>query len=141
MRREAAEPPSELAILETCLYVDDLDAATRFYAHVMGLELISRRDDRHLFLRLGESMLLLFLPEASSEATSELPTHGTQGAGHIAFHVPPQRLDDWRRRLEECQVPIEQVVDWPNGARSLYFRDPAGNSLELASRGLWFSVE
>jgi predicted enzyme related to lactoylglutathione lyase len=34
-------------------------------------------------------------------------------------------------------VAIEKIVDWPGGGRSLYFRDPAGNSLELATPRIW----
>jgi len=34
-------------------------------------------------------------------------------------------------------VPIESEVRWPRGGRSLYVRDPAGNSVEIASPALW----
>ncbi len=40
-------------------------------------------------------------------------------------------------RLEAEGVAIEADFRWPNGARSLYFRDPAGNSLECAEAKLW----
>ncbi len=34
-------------------------------------------------------------------------------------------------------VEIEKEVEWPKGGTSLYFRDPAGSSVELVTRGLW----
>ncbi|MDQ3546548.1 MAG: glyoxalase/bleomycin resistance/extradiol dioxygenase family protein, partial [Verrucomicrobiota bacterium] len=43
----------------------------------------------------------------------------------------------WRERLQEAGVAIESEVEWPEGGRSLYFRDPAGNSVELAPPTLW----
>lgn len=126
-----------IEILETCLYVDDLEAAERFYCQTLGLEFVDRQAGRHVFLRCGRSMLLLFNPTATRDPSSEFPLHGAMGPGHMAFAVAPGELDDWRRRLGSYGVVIERTIDWPNGARSLYFRDPAGNSLELATRGLW----
>ncbi len=34
-------------------------------------------------------------------------------------------------------IAIEADFDWPNGAHSIYFRDPSGNSLEIAEPKLW----
>jgi hypothetical protein len=34
-------------------------------------------------------------------------------------------------------VAIEHEATWPRGGRSFYFRDPAGNSLELATPRIW----
>jgi catechol 2,3-dioxygenase-like lactoylglutathione lyase family enzyme len=66
-----------------------------------------------------------------------IPGHGTAGAGHLAFAVEADDLPAWREHLKKCRVPIESEVDWPSGGRSIYFRDPAGNSLELAPPTLW----
>lgn len=126
-----------MEILETCLYVDDLAAAERFYSQVLGLTLFDQQAGRHLFYRCGRSMLLLFNPEATRDAASELPLHGAYGSGHLAFAVAAEELEGWRKRLEAHEVVIERTVDWPHGCRSLYFRDPAGNSLELTSPALW----
>jgi catechol 2,3-dioxygenase-like lactoylglutathione lyase family enzyme len=129
-------------ILETCLYVDDLAAAERFYVEVLGLTFLSRQPGRHLFLRCGNRMLLLFNPAESERVPTPLPAdqvppHGARGPGHVAFAVPELELADWRRHLEQHGVAIEKVFDWPKGGRSLYFRDPAGNSLELATPRIW----
>jgi hypothetical protein len=44
-------------------------------------------------------------------------------------------------RLAERGVALEHEHVWPGGAVSLYFRDPAGNSLEIAAPGLWGITE
>lgn len=125
-----------LSVLETVLYVDDLAAAEHFYREALGLVLDSRQEGRHVFFRCGEAMLLLFDPAATA-APGPVPSHGARGPGHVAFRVVDAELDGWRHELESRGVEIEAVVDWPQGGRSLYFRDPAGNSLELASPRIW----
>jgi catechol 2,3-dioxygenase-like lactoylglutathione lyase family enzyme len=125
------------AILETCLYVDDLARAERFYQHVLGLELESRQEGRHAFFHCGQQMLLLFNPLACREPSDQFPSHGSFGPGHLAFAAPESQLAAWVERLNEHQVPIEKTIDWPGGGRSVYFRDPSGNSLELATPKIW----
>ena len=124
------------AILETVLYVDDLDAAAGFYGEVLGLDEVSRRPGRFLFYRLDAQMLLLFVAEAAARST-KVPAHGALGPGHVCFAVAGEALEAWARRLEAAGIGIEQWQDWPKGGRSFYFRDPAGNSLEVASPGIW----
>jgi catechol 2,3-dioxygenase-like lactoylglutathione lyase family enzyme len=128
-------------VLETCLYVDDLEAAERFYCDVLGMEFISRQEGRHVFLRCGQQMVLLFDPRQSADPSSTLPTHGTQGPGHIAFAADEDQMADWKRQLEVQGVSIEKIMTWPGGATSFYFRDPAGNSLEIASPRIWGLAE
>lgn len=129
-------------VLETCLYASDLAAAERFYAGVLGLRVYSREPERHLFLRCGPAMLLLFNPARTSIAPGEVggvavPAHGTSGAGHVAFRVPEAELPAWSARLAEAGIAVEADIRWPRGGRSLYVRDPASNSVELASATLW----
>lgn len=128
-------------VLETCLYVDDLVLAERFYTDVLGLEFVSRQEGRHVFFRCGGAMLLLFNPLSSREVgkvgTTEIPVHGAFGPGHVAFSAEQDELPAWTSHLEQHTVPVERVIDWPGGGRSLYFRDPAGNSLELATPKIW----
>ena len=123
-------------VLETILYVDDLDAAERFYGGVLGLELDSRKPGLFVFFKCGNGMLLLFEPEAASTGRN-VPPHGAKGPGHACFAVAERDLDAWKARLEAAGVVIEQEMDWPRGGRSFYFRDPAGNSLELATPRIW----
>ncbi len=123
-------------VLETILYVDDLNAAESFYRDILGLELCSRKDGLFAFFKLGDAMLLLFEPEAASTGRS-VPAHGAQGPGHACFAMLEIDLDGWKQRLAAQGVEIEQDVTWPSGHRSFYFRDPAGNSLELATPKIW----
>lgn len=123
-------------VLETVLYVDDLAAAERFYGEALGLALVSRKPGLFCFFRIGDAMLLLFDPKGSRQSR-DVPAHGASGAGHACFAVPERELDAWKRRLEAYGVMIEHEQAWPRGGRSFYFRDPAGNSLEIATPKIW----
>jgi catechol 2,3-dioxygenase-like lactoylglutathione lyase family enzyme len=123
-------------VLESCLYVTDLEAAERFYVQVLGLTLLTKQAGRHLFFRCGEQMVLLFDAE-ESQKPGEIPVHGAVGAGHLAFAVSNAEQLAWRERLAQHHVAIEREIDWPGGGHSLYFRDPSGNSLEFASPKIW----
>lgn len=125
-------------IFETCLYASDLAAAARFYTEVLGLEIVARpMDGRLIALRCGQAVLLVFDPDRTRQDEVGVPRHGTKGHGHVAFAATADELDSWREHLKKCGVAIEQEVDWPEGGRSIYFRDPAGNSVELAPPTLW----
>ena len=72
-------------VLETCLYVDNLDVAEIFYTTVLGLTLDSKVPGRHVFFRCGDAMFLLFNPCTTSQPGGDIPPHGTLGSGHVAF--------------------------------------------------------
>ena len=128
-------------ILEAAVYVDNLDVAEAFYGDILGLEEIGRQEGRHVFFRCGQTIVLVFrAAETRKIAPSNglpIPTHGASGAGHLCFAVDGASLDGWRQRLEDSDVEIEADFRWANGARSIYFRDPGGNSIELAEPRLW----
>ncbi len=126
-----------LRILETSLYAENLDAMQKFYCDIIGLELFSRVEGRHVFLRCGQGMLLIFNPERTQQANGSVPGHGTHGAGHVAFAIPAHELEKWRGHLQRNHVEIEKEITWPTGGHSLYFRDPAGHSIELATPQTW----
>jgi catechol 2,3-dioxygenase-like lactoylglutathione lyase family enzyme len=123
-------------IFETVLYAEDLDAAQRFYHEALGLEVIGRGNLAVVF-RCGAGVLLVFDPRKSGASGRDVPSHGTSGAGHIAFAAKPEDLDAWREQLRNAGISIEREVDWDEGGRSLYFRDPAGNIVELAPPTIW----
>jgi steroid delta-isomerase-like uncharacterized protein len=132
-------------VLETAIYVDDLDAADRFYSQVLGLKNSLVIPGRQLVFRCGDGVLLIFHPERTRSEQVKInggviPYHGTSGAGHVAFALPLQEFNEWRDRLRLAGVAIESEITWPNGGQSLYFRDPAGNSLELATPNIWESM-
>jgi len=124
-------------VVETALYADDLDAIERFYVHTLGLTVLAKEPGRHVFFPVGAgSVLLVFDPQATLKG-DVLPAHGTRGPGHVAFGVAADQWEAWRTRLSYHGVTIEKEVTWPRGGRSVYFRDPAGNSVELITPGVW----
>ncbi len=131
------------AVLETALYANDLAAAKAFYGGVLGLETIVEVPGRHVFFRCGPGVLLIFNPEATAtppppDAPLPVPPHGARGPGHACFAASAAEIDAWRTRLEAAGVAIEADFQWPGGkGRSIYFRDPAGNSLEFAEPSIW----
>lgn len=130
-------PPLVNRVLETVIYCSDLDAAERFYGGILGLRLGSRSDNRGLFYRVGDQVLLIFNANETVKGGT-VPAHGTHGAGHFAFQIEDDQYDVWLEHLRHNGVAIEQEHYWPNWkARSIYFRDPAGNVAELITRGAW----
>jgi catechol 2,3-dioxygenase-like lactoylglutathione lyase family enzyme len=122
-------------VYETVLYADDVEAAARFYESVLGLRLVTGPDELMAALRLEDGgVLLIFDPQRASRPGRAVP-HGTSGAGHVAFSVP--ELDAAAAELQAHGVELERETEWPQGGRSVYFRDPAGNSVELAEGEVW----
>jgi catechol 2,3-dioxygenase-like lactoylglutathione lyase family enzyme len=125
------------AVIETALYANDLDAAEDFYGTVLGLRVLGKEPARHVFFQAGEASVLLTFRAESTLKGEYLPPHGASGPGHFALGIDAADLDAWRERLQRHGVAIEQEVQWPRGGRSLYFRDPAGNAVELLTPGVW----
>lgn len=128
------------ALLETILYTPHPLRCAAFYQSLFGLRSIGTRDEHMAALRVDErSVLLLFDPEISSHPGRPVPSHGARGPGHVAFVVDD--LDAWPARLAKHGVEIEQEVAWPEGhflpGLSIYFRDPAGNSVEVMDTDIW----
>jgi catechol 2,3-dioxygenase-like lactoylglutathione lyase family enzyme len=128
---------SPVKIVETAIYATDLTAMEDFYVKVLNLHVIDKEVVRHIFFSVGPgSVLLIFNPE-STQHGHHLPAHGAFGAGHVAFGVPESSLAVWRERLLEQGIAIEREQSWPRGGHSIYFRDPAGNSIELITPRVW----
>ena len=128
------------------LYCADLESARTFYEDVIGLELVSSEPGRHHFFCIGSQMLLLFQPETTATAQVRIgqqliPQHGAKGPGHIAFQIDSDQMESTRRHLIGHGCTIESEIDWPGGGHSIYLRDPAGNSVEFATRDLWFESD
>ncbi len=129
------------SILETSLYVTDLDRAIHFYRDVLGLRQITDAyfaEGRGAALQVGPgpSVLLLFRADITRREGA-LPAHGATGPGHVAFRVEPHEFPAWRQRLLDHGVEIEREFAFGDNPPSIYFRDPDGNSLELAVSGIW----
>ena len=128
-------------ILETALYVDDLDRASRFYEELFALSRI-HGDDRLRAYSVGDRQVLLLFKRGASNQVTQLPygklgAHDGSGALHLAFSIPAKDLAGWETRLEEKGMVIESRIRWPRGGTSLYFRDPDNNLVELATPGVW----
>jgi catechol 2,3-dioxygenase-like lactoylglutathione lyase family enzyme len=128
-------------VLETALYVDDLERAGRFYGDALGLEPMVQ-DSRMWALDCGKaSVLLLFRRGGTLEAVElpggRIPPHDGSGPTHLAFAVAAAELPEWEARLAECGIGIEARMKWPRGGESIYFRDPDHHLVELATPGLW----
>ena len=97
--------------------------------------------DRLVALDAGQQTVLLLFQRGNSGALETpgglVPGHGGSGPVHIAFAVDVQDLPAWESRLNQLAIPIESRVRWDRGGSSLYFRDPDGRSVELATPGIW----
>jgi catechol 2,3-dioxygenase-like lactoylglutathione lyase family enzyme len=123
-------------VYETVIYADDVRATAEFYAQVVGLRAIESPDEHSAAFRLGDGgLLLVFDPQRSTAAGRFVPSHGTTGAGHVAFRVDD--LDASARQLSRAGLEIEREITWPLGGRSVYVRDPSGNSVEFVEGEIW----
>jgi catechol 2,3-dioxygenase-like lactoylglutathione lyase family enzyme len=133
--------PNLNRVLETCLYVDDLGRAARFYENVLGLQTLTSDSRFHAYDVGGASVLLLFRRGATTETVhmpgGTIPPHDGHGPLHVAFAVGADEIAEWEKRLAEHGVAIEGRTRWTRGGVSIYFRDPDGHLLELATPGLW----
>lgn len=123
-------------IKETSLYVGSLERTREFYATRLGLPVIGFAEGRHVFFRVGESVLLCFDPETTRRET-RLPAHYGSGWIHLAFEVSPDAYEDWKNKIKKAGVKILAEETWSNDLRSFYFRDPDGHLLEIAQESIW----
>lgn len=128
-------------VLETSLYVDDLDAASTFYRDTLGFDPMVC-DERMCAFDCGPGNVLLLFQRGATEEEVRLPggvipPHDGVGRLHVAFAIEADALPLWEKRLADSQVSVEARMTWPRGGESLYFRDPDDNLLELATPGLW----
>jgi catechol 2,3-dioxygenase-like lactoylglutathione lyase family enzyme len=133
--------PTVHGILETALYVPDLRPAAEFYRRVFGFGTLLDSDRLIALDVAGRNVLLLFKAGVTGEPFQTpggvIPGHTGVGGGHFAFSIGRQDVEAWQAHLRSMNVPVESVVTWPGGAKSLYFRDPGDNLVELITPGFW----
>ena len=129
-------------LLESSVYVADIDRAQAFYQRVFGFELFLREPRMAALGVPGGAILLLFLRGGSTAPTptdggDDIPTHDGGGQVHLCFAMPLGELETWEAHLQALGIAIESRIVWPRGGTSLYFRDPDASLVELATPGLW----
>jgi catechol 2,3-dioxygenase-like lactoylglutathione lyase family enzyme len=128
-------------ILETAIYVDDVERARRFYEDVLGLKPMFEDSRLAAYDVGGQNVLLIFRRGGSLEPVTlpggSIPPHDGSGPLHFAFAIAADELEAWEERLREHGVKVEARTNWPRGGTSIYFRDPDGHAVELATPGLW----
>ena len=127
-------------VIETCIYSSDLESMKKFYAGILGLSIIQEEGDKLIFLKAGKSMLLIFDPMQTSIDNDKLPTHGAMtppSSIHFAMEIEEQEYQPCKDLLARNGITIEKEVRWNSNTKSLYFRDPAGNLVELITPGGW----
>lgn len=123
-------------VKETCLYVADLTHTRAFYEGKIGLECIGEVANRHIFFRVGNSVLLCFIADATKNDQT-LPPHFGYGQQHFAFECKKEDYKAWRDKLVDAGITILQDVEWPRGGHSFYFHDPDMNLAEIVEPGIW----
>ena len=131
--------PRVSGVLETSLYVVDLDRAQAFYARVFGFETFVD-DGRMCAMGVPGSQVLLLFRRGSTDAPAPtpggvIPPHYGEGALHVCFAIPFGELAAWEGHLRAENIAIESRISWPRGGTSLYFRDPDGYKLEIYYSG------
>jgi catechol 2,3-dioxygenase-like lactoylglutathione lyase family enzyme len=135
------EPPPLGGVLERALYVDDLPRAATFCETILGLKRIFADDRLAAFEAGPRSVLLLFRRGSTLETVTmpggTIPPHDGHGRLHIALAIAATDLEPWEAHLASCGIAVEGRTVWPKGGTSIYFRDPDGHLVELATPGLW----
>ena len=133
--------PKIEGLLETALYVDDLPRSAAFFRDVIGLAPMFESGRLVAFDAGRQGVLLVFRRGASVEDMENpggvVPGHDGSGPLHMAFAIAEDSYEEWHRHLVAQGVTIRGEMRWPRGGRSLYFEDPDGHVLEVATPGLW----
>lgn len=124
----------------------DMDRTVGFYTEVLGLKLVKQTvnyDDpgtRHFYFgdeegRPGTVVSFFEYPDAEGGGTGAGSVH------HMALEVADaEEQAEWKIRLEQAGVRVSGPYD-RTYFRSIYFRDPDGTLIELATRGPGFTVD
>jgi len=156
-------PEFELGgINHVALVCSDMERTVDFYSNVLGMPLIKSLDlpdgmGQHFFFDAGNGDCVAFFwfaeapdGERGSTMPAALPGLGeilsaVGSMNHLAFHVPAEKFDEYRRRLKDKGVRVGPVLNHDESpaqaaakphpgvyVRSFYFTDPDGIVLEFA---------
>jgi catechol-2,3-dioxygenase len=128
-------------IVETCIYAYELEKMKDFYVNTIGLPLIAEEKGRHIFLKVGKSMLLIFNPKKTMiKSNSVFPIHGAltpPAIVHFALEIEKEDYENSKNMLNQNKIEIEKEITWKKGTKSIYFRDPVGNLVEFITWNSW----
>ena len=134
--------PQVEGLLETSLYARDLGRTAAFYRDLFGFKALVDSPRLVAFEVAARHVLLVFQSGATEddvvEARGTIPGHDGRGRLHLALSIAAADYEVWRLRLGERDIAIAGEYRWPRGGTSLYFRDPDGALVELATPGLWW---
>lgn len=128
-------PPTSEGLLESSLYVDDVNRSARFYETIFGFRVISDFGERGCAMQAGIRQVLLLFKKGASRAMQS--PHDGDGELHIAFAISAGELASWEAWLAENGIAVEEKRKWELGGQSLYFRDPDRHLIEVATPGVW----
>jgi catechol 2,3-dioxygenase len=112
------------------LKVADLQRALRFYAGVLGMEVMQRYGDGAVFLSAGGYHHHIALNTWESLGGSP-PAEGATGLYHTAIVYPTRAaLATALRRVLEAKIPLQGAADH-GVSESIYLNDPDENGVEL----------
>jgi len=133
--------PQVGGVLETGIYVEDVERSRAFYEDVFGFAPMLREERICVLDVAPRQALILFKRGGTLDPVPVgedfIPPHDGGGPQHFAFAIAAADYDVWKQYLLEKGIAVESEVKWPAGGRSLYFRDPDGLLVELATPGLW----
>jgi catechol 2,3-dioxygenase-like lactoylglutathione lyase family enzyme len=133
--------PTLSGVIETAIYVEDVERASTFYEQILGLGRIAGDDRFRAYSIADKDVLLLFKRGATTQPVQTpsgvIPPHDGAGQNHFAFAIPAEELIVWEQQLAAHRIAIEGRVQWSRGGTSIYFRDPDANLVELATPGMW----
>ncbi|MEN3376683.1 MAG: hypothetical protein V7604_2038, partial [Hyphomicrobiales bacterium] len=117
------------AIDYTVIFVRDMAAMRRFYEDVLGFPLLRELSPGWIEYRVGGNTLALATP---SRTAADAPTPNGTASLQLAFRVSVAQVDQCadelvRQGVELLSPPTDQAF----GHRTLFFRDPDGNLLEV----------
>jgi catechol 2,3-dioxygenase-like lactoylglutathione lyase family enzyme len=117
------------AIDYTVIFVRDMAAMRRFYENIIGLGLQRELSPNWLEYQLGGNTLALARPSLTA---SDAPTPAGSASLQLAFKVSVADVDQCADQLVRHGVTlVSPPTDQSFGHRTLFFRDPDGNLLEM----------
>jgi len=113
----------------TVIFARDMVAMRHFYETVMEFPLLRMLSDRWIEYRVGSTTLAL---TAQGGRFDDTPTPHGAASLQLAFRVPPQAVAACAAALEAKGVALASPpTDHPFGHRTIFFRDPDGNVIEI----------